>query len=286
LGTIIAAHFIGNAEAVEADHVLWGWLFYVIIGAVLILIGLVFRQHQAQSRGDVEFLPLHQSVGIWRVALTAVMLVAFAMVPRAGAAYLDAVAKDSGTTALTDLPEISGCTKLMVAAEAAPLGTGSEPGSAASSVYNCDGEQVIVTLRRYPPRIGVRPLFSSLRSATTPAGWDIIFQTGDFEVASGASTSIWRLTEGSTIGGYSAVATALWLDARPSGAGLRARVTQAMNSVRGASLSPVLIVVSNSAASTTSGAARAINSFLSRTEPLTKLVSNPLSGRAPVRSQP
>ena len=44
VGIILIAHFMGNAQAVETGHVLWGWFFYLIIGSVLILIGLAFRQ--------------------------------------------------------------------------------------------------------------------------------------------------------------------------------------------------------------------------------------------------
>ena len=46
LGIIVIAHFIGNAQAIETGHVLWGWLFYVIVGSVLVLMGLAFRQER------------------------------------------------------------------------------------------------------------------------------------------------------------------------------------------------------------------------------------------------
>jgi exosortase/archaeosortase family protein len=48
LGIVLIAHFIGNAQAIETGHVLWGWLFYVIIGAVLVVVGLRFRQTEAR----------------------------------------------------------------------------------------------------------------------------------------------------------------------------------------------------------------------------------------------
>jgi len=277
LGTIVIAHFIGNAEAVETNHVLWGWLFYVIIGAVLVLIGLIFRQQEV-PRAEVDLFPSDQRTGNLKIAFIAVILVSVATLPRAGAAYLNALGEDSGPAARISLPSITGCTQAPIPAEVPVLGAEPGPGSWISSAYRCDGEQFIVTLRRYPPRIGVRALFASLRTATIPPGWDIIFQTGDFQVAHGTSSSVWRLTEGSTTAGYSAVAMALWLDGRPSGTGLRARVDQAINSFWGASTSPGLLIATNYGANSLNGAAHAIQGFLSKTEPLVRLVSKPALG--------
>jgi exosortase len=44
LGIISIAHFVGSAEAVNADHVLYGWIFFSLVTFLLILIGLPFRE--------------------------------------------------------------------------------------------------------------------------------------------------------------------------------------------------------------------------------------------------
>lgn len=280
LGTIGIAHFIGNTEAVETDHILWGWLFYVVIGAVLIAVGWVFRQEQAHSPIDSRAWP-DQASKNGRIAIVAAVLVAVAVIPRAGAAYLGAFGEDIGPILPTELPRIRGCTQI-------PIDTQStaEVERSASSGYTCGGNRVIVTVRRYPPRIGVRALFSSIRNTTTPPGWDIIFQTGDFVVATGATSSIWRLTEGSTERGYLAQATSLWLDAQPIGLGLAARLQQAMNTVEGASTPPALIAVTSYEAREPSDAAEAVKRFLSRTEPVLKMVSHSAPAEHAAGSRP
>ena len=72
--------------------------------------------------------------------------------------------------------------------------------------------------------------------------------------------------------GYASIATALWLDGRPSGAGILARVNQALNSLRGRTISPVLAVVTYSGSQSLNDAQRAMSGFLPRTGPLAESV--------------
>lgn len=44
LGIIVLAHLEGSATAVEADHVLYGWLFFSLVLLLLIAIGMIFAQ--------------------------------------------------------------------------------------------------------------------------------------------------------------------------------------------------------------------------------------------------
>jgi exosortase A len=50
LGIIVLAHLEGNAAAVEADHVLYGWLFFTLVIMVLIGIGAAFAEKASRSR--------------------------------------------------------------------------------------------------------------------------------------------------------------------------------------------------------------------------------------------
>ncbi|MFQ3621958.1 MAG: exosortase A, partial [Acetobacteraceae bacterium] len=56
LGIVIAAEYIGSAEAAAADHVIYGWGFFSAIILLLILAGLPFREDQAN----------HPRAGWWR----------------------------------------------------------------------------------------------------------------------------------------------------------------------------------------------------------------------------
>jgi exosortase A len=44
LGIIVLAHLEGSAAAVEADHVLYGWLFFTLVIMILIAIGMAFAE--------------------------------------------------------------------------------------------------------------------------------------------------------------------------------------------------------------------------------------------------
>ncbi|WP_198372653.1 exosortase A, partial [Roseomonas rosulenta] len=46
-GLVMLGHYSGSAAAVDADHVLYGWLFFSIVLLLLILAGLPFRQDAA-----------------------------------------------------------------------------------------------------------------------------------------------------------------------------------------------------------------------------------------------
>ena len=48
LGIIVLAHLEGSAAAVEADHVLYGWLFFTLVIIILIAIGMTFAQKIAR----------------------------------------------------------------------------------------------------------------------------------------------------------------------------------------------------------------------------------------------
>src|SRR5271166_898065 len=42
LGIIVLAHLEGSAAAVEADHILYGWVFFTLVIMILIAIGMAF----------------------------------------------------------------------------------------------------------------------------------------------------------------------------------------------------------------------------------------------------
>jgi exosortase A len=89
LGIVVLAHFEGNATAVEADHVLYGWIFFTLVIMVLIAIGMTFAQ-KADRAAPVRSAGFSKSP-LWRfaVAIAAAMLLAVA--GPAYAARLDAL---------------------------------------------------------------------------------------------------------------------------------------------------------------------------------------------------
>jgi EpsI family protein len=99
LGIIVLAHLEGSATAVEADHVLYGWLFFSLVIVMLIAIGMTFVE-RGDGRPPVSSAPAPGLPGptspAWRfvVAVTAATLVAVA-----GPAYASLLDNEFATSA-------------------------------------------------------------------------------------------------------------------------------------------------------------------------------------------
>ena len=89
LGIVVLAHLEGNAAAVEADHILYGWLFFTLVIIVLIAIGMTFAQktdHRAPGRSAGW-----PKSSLWRFATAIPVAVLLALAGPAYAATLDAL---------------------------------------------------------------------------------------------------------------------------------------------------------------------------------------------------
>jgi exosortase A len=89
LGIIVLAHLEGNAAAVEADHIIYGWFFFTVVIIILITIGMTFAQRI--DRG----VPM-RSLGWskpppWRFAAAVAAAVLLAVAGPGYAARLDAL---------------------------------------------------------------------------------------------------------------------------------------------------------------------------------------------------
>jgi exosortase A len=87
LGIIVLAHLEGSATAVEADHIIYGWLFFSLVIVLLIAIGMAFV-----DKGDrrPSALPLSTpSPPAWRFAVAVGAAVVLALAGPAYAARLD-----------------------------------------------------------------------------------------------------------------------------------------------------------------------------------------------------
>jgi len=110
LGTILIAHSIGNAQAIETDHVLWGWLFYLIVGGAIVLIGLPFRQDRSPPTTTYLVRPnAHMAMGLL-IAILVVLLPAGAV--RLATQRLDEVGNTTVGVAQFAMPALMGCSAL------------------------------------------------------------------------------------------------------------------------------------------------------------------------------
>jgi exosortase A len=87
LGIIVLAHLEGSATAVEADHVLYGWLFFSLVILLLIAIGMAFVD-QGARHSSVLGTPA-PSPPAWRFAAAVGAAVMLAVAGPAYAARLD-----------------------------------------------------------------------------------------------------------------------------------------------------------------------------------------------------
>ena len=78
LGIIVLAHLEGSAAAVEADHILYGWIFFTLVIMVLIGIGMAFAQ-KADRHPPIRSTAIGKP-SVWRfaVAVPAAVLLALA----------------------------------------------------------------------------------------------------------------------------------------------------------------------------------------------------------------
>jgi len=87
LGIIVLAHLEGSATAVEADHIIYGWLFFSLVILLLIAIGMAFVD-KGDRRPSVLPLPT-PSPPAWRFAVAVGAAVVLAVAGPAYAARLD-----------------------------------------------------------------------------------------------------------------------------------------------------------------------------------------------------
>jgi exosortase A len=87
LGIIVLAHLEGSAVAVEADHILYGWIFFTLVMMILIAIGMTFAQKFDRS-APVPSAGFSKS-SPWRFAVAISAAVLLALAGPAYAARLD-----------------------------------------------------------------------------------------------------------------------------------------------------------------------------------------------------
>lgn len=96
LGIIVLAHIEGSAAAVEADHVLYGWLFFTLVMIILIAIGMTFAQ-QIDRRVPMRSTGWSKPAA-WRFAIAIPAVLILAVAGPAYAARLDALYPPSPLT--------------------------------------------------------------------------------------------------------------------------------------------------------------------------------------------
>ena len=175
LGIIALAHLEGSATAVEADHVLYGWLFFSLVILLLTAIGMTFADTRRAAPAPPA-VPVTRSPPLWRLAVAPALAVALAaagpvyaarLEARAAAASLpplhaDQIAPPWQATAAVGI----GWRPVVVAAGRELLHAFAEPGAPA----------VVEFMALYPPRVIGNPLTNSDNRIADEKTWQLVRQ--------------------------------------------------------------------------------------------------------------
>jgi exosortase A len=227
LGIVVAAHLVGSAQAVMADHIIYGWGFFSLVIVLLTLAGLPFRDDMrapvpGPGRAPAGAAPPPAGRAV-AAAVTVTLLAALA--PAA------AMALDRARPAPSlDLPAFA------ASADCTPAA----PQAAGTAIFTCHGLKLTATLAVLPA--GSSP--AALRAARAHA-------TGEQDAAEAVTSTLhvdavrprdWRLVELRDPDRLTATAT--WIDGDPDPGGMAGRLRQAWDSVAGGGAPPVLLAAS------------------------------------------
>jgi exosortase A len=97
-GIVLIAYLTNDQLAIDADHLIYGWLFFALVMMGLIVVGMLFRDGRAEGAPALPRAPAGPPGRIVAVALSGLLLIAL---PPAYVAYLDhRPADDLGMLAL------------------------------------------------------------------------------------------------------------------------------------------------------------------------------------------
>ncbi|MGH7039488.1 MAG: exosortase A [Stellaceae bacterium] len=257
LGLVVLAHLTDSAAAVEADHILYGYLFFSLVTFALILIGLPFRQparHPVAPPRPGRGGPIAPAAGI-----AAAALVLITAVPLLAADRLDDLAAHEPIAAGIALSLPPDCAAAPLPAWSPAQAATASPGIAKARAYRCRDGVFVVTVHRYPARLSAHLLFAPV--ALAPAEADFAVRRS-FETGSGAAAQRWWITEIDRQGRDLAIARAVWVDGRPVRNALAGRLRQALNTVSPAPVPSVAIIVAHAEAAQSPGRRQTLDRFL------------------------
>jgi exosortase A len=217
LGIVVAAEYLGSAEAAAADHVIYGWGFFSVVILLLILAGLPFREDRPDQPGEGWWRRLARGEGARPVrpallAGAAGLGVALAAAGPAAAAGLQA---DGAAAPEEPAPRLAlppGCTQTA-----------------------CGGLALAARVLVFPRAATWNEVAGARRGLAREHDEDLTFGV---PIPGGGA---WRVRQQAEAGRL--VATAAWLDGRAVGDGLGSRAEQALNSLVGGRGRPVVVML-------------------------------------------
>jgi len=217
-GLVLLGHYQGSAAAVDADHVLYGWVFFSIVILLLILAGLPFREDHA----DLSPARFPSRPAPARPAMLAAAAIGAGLFAAGGPLAAAALDRGAATPPQAVAPRVT-------------LPDRCTPGAVPTEMV-CQGTRVALRLMVFAPHTNWSAVAAERHRAFDGAtDEDVTFQVA----TSGAAWQGRQTQEAKRI-----TAVAAWLDGAPAGDGLRSRARQAWNTFSGGGRgAPVLAVV-------------------------------------------
>jgi exosortase A len=246
LGIVALGHYIGSAQAVATDHVLYGWVFFSIVILIEILVGLPFRD-DLEPRPRTMPPPAPGEAGA-RPALVAcaAALAAVVLAPLAGHA-LDLRGTGQAPAIALRLRLPPGCETADTGTTGAGTTGGGTTGGGTTAPGRivqdlvCDGQNVTVTVRAIPA--GASPA-TVIRTLDALAGGG---SGGDEDRIIPLSFRDTRPREWTVVAddqAQSLTTGALWVNNEVVGAGLRTRIALARANLFGGGTPSVIVAFS------------------------------------------
>jgi exosortase A len=213
LGIVLLGHYLGSAQAAATDHLVYGWIFFSAVILLLVVAGLPFREDTGSLPGILA--------GAHRPARRPATLLA--------SAVLCCAAALAGPAVAVTIDQTGAAPPRAIRVPLAAAGCQSE-----GNGLRCGEDLLEARLLVFSPRTTWAGVTAERYRLAGNHDEDVIFSVK----AGDANWQVRRDNEATRT-----VATAAWLGGAPVGDGLRTRLRQALNSLRGAHGSPVLAVV-------------------------------------------
>lgn len=241
LGIVSLGHWLGSARAAATDHVLYGYLFFSIVLALLILLGLLFRDDNIRREERTERTLARPApdrygyqYGFWQngtgLAPAALAIVLAAIFPLIGGA-IDRAAAATHVSLPRNFP---GC----VPAKFDTIPPALAAAGGALRHFTCADGSLELSLAAFPPRSDPR-LITDIERALSGQN------TREAELSklhvTQAEPQDWQLVF--VREPPSATASAIWIGGRPVRNDLRTRAKQALATLFGTEYPPQIIIL-------------------------------------------
>nr|WP_302474200.1 exosortase A [Roseococcus sp. MDT2-1-1] len=203
VGLIVLAELQGSAASVAADHILYGWFFFLVVIVLVLLVGLPFRE--APARHAIPATPPVAQPRPLALALGTVLVVAPVLVATAAAARLEGLGAGAPSTQSLPLQAMPGC-------------------ELDGEALRCPGGVMSARMLVFPPTAEWDGVARERRTALGA----VEDQDLTFDIATGSVR--WRARQPHD--SADVLVAVAFLDGRPAGDGIRSRARQALRALR------------------------------------------------------